>query len=133
MSVFAKLIGPEAVSALGLALLASLAGNVLLTRAYLGQREAVGAAAERVKGAEGERDGARSLANACSDAVQDLREQAEKRKSEADAARSLAAGKARDYERRADEILATAPAVPGDACASAQHQVDSWLQRRARP
>ncbi|MFD2756401.1 hypothetical protein [Comamonas terrae] len=127
------MMGPKVLPAMGLALLASLAGNVMLARAYLGQRDAAAAAAERVTSVKGERDGARSLANACSDAVQDLREQAEKRKSEADAARSLAAGRARDHERRADEILATAPAVPGDACASAQHQVDSWLQRRARP
>lgn len=127
------MIGPKVLPAMGLALLASLAGNLMLARAYLSQRDAAAAAAERVTSVKGERDGARSLASACSDAVQDLHNLAQKRKSEADVARAMAAGKARDYERRAYEILATASTVPGDACASAQHQVDSWLQRRARP
>lgn len=118
---------------MGLALLVSLAGNALLTLAYLGQRDAATTVAERVKGVEGERDGARSLASACSDAVQDLHDLAEKRKSEAGVARAKAANQALEHERRADEILATAPAVPGNVCASAQNQVDSWLKRRALP
>ncbi|MEI5604392.1 hypothetical protein, partial [Streptomyces brasiliscabiei] len=68
-----------------------------------------------------QRDGARDLAAACSDAVDDLRELADRRKKEGEAARALAAARARTHEQRADEILAAPPAVPGDTCASAQH------------
>ena len=119
--------------AAAVALLASLLGNVLLTRAYLGQRDAATAARASVGEMAQQRDGARSLAAACSDAVDDLRELADKRKREGEAARASAAAKARTHERRADEILAALPTVPGDACASAQHRVDSWLQGRAKP
>ena len=119
--------------AAAVALLASLLGNVLLTRAYLGQRDTATAARASVGEMAQQRDGARSLAAACSDAIDDLRELADKRKREGEAARASAAAKARTYERRADEILAALPAVPGDACASAQHRVDSWLQERVKP
>lgn len=125
--------GPKVLLIMGLALLASLVGNVALTLAYLGQRDAATTMAAALRAMEGERDSARSLASACSDAVQDLRDLADKRAREAAAARATAASKARDHEQRADEILATPPAVPGDACASAQHQVDNWLQGRAKP
>ncbi|MFC4927871.1 MULTISPECIES: hypothetical protein [Delftia] len=116
-----------------LALLASLLGNVLLTRAYLGQRDAATIARASVGEMAQQRDGARDLAAACSDAVDDLRELADKRKREGEAARASAAAQARTHERRADEILAAPPAVPGNACASAQHRVDIWLQGRAKP
>lgn len=116
-----------------LALLASLLGNVLLTRAYLGQRDAATTARASVGEMTQQRDGARDLAVACSDAVDNLRELADKRKREGEATRASAAALARVHEQRADEILATPPAVPGDACASAQHRVDSWLQGRAQP
>ena len=119
--------------AAAIALLASLLGNVLLTRAYLGQRDTATAARASVGEMTQQRDGARSLAAACSDAVDDLRELADKRKREGEAARASAAVKARTHERRADEILAAPPTVPGDACASAQHRVDSWLQGRVKP
>lgn len=116
-----------------LALLASLLGNALLARAYLGQRDAATTARASVGEMTQQRDGARDLAAACSDAVDDLRELADRRKREGEAARTSAAAQARVHERRADEILATLPTVPGDACASAQHRVDSWLQGRTKP
>lgn len=116
-----------------LALLASLLGNVLLTRAYLGQRDTATAARASVGEMTQQRDGARDLAAACSDAVDDLRELADRRKKEGEAARTSAAAQARKHEQRADEILAAPPAFPGDTCASAQHRVDNWLQGRARP
>ncbi|MBN9324253.1 MAG: hypothetical protein J0H24_20280 [Delftia acidovorans] len=116
-----------------LVLLASLLGNVLLTRAYLGQRDAATAARASVGEMTQQRDGARDLAAACSDAVDDLRELADRRKKEGEAARTSAAAQARKHEQRADEILAAPPAVPGDACTSAQHRVDSWLQGRVKP
>ena len=126
-------ITPKLLAAVVLALLASLLSNVLLTRAYLGQRDTATAARASVGEMAQQRDGARSLAAACSDAVDDLRELADKRKWEGEAARASAAAQARTHERRADEILAAPPAVPGDACASAQNRVDSWLQGRAKP
>lgn len=115
------------------ALLASLLANALLTRAYLGQRDAATVARTSVGEMMQQRDGARGLASACSDAVEDLRELADRRKQEGEAARASAATQARAHEQRADEILAAPPAVPGDACASAQRRVDSWLQGRAQP
>lgn len=125
-------ITPKLLAAAVLALLVSLLGNVLLTRAYLGQRDAATAARDSVGEMTQQRDGARDLAAACSDAVDDLRELADRRKKEGEAARTSAAAQARKHEQRADEILAKPPAVPGDACASAQHRVDSWLQGRAQ-
>lgn len=126
-------ITPRLLAAAILVLLASLLGNVLLTRAYLGQRDAATAARASVGEMTQQRDGARDLAAACSDAVDDLRELADRRKKEGEAARTSAAAQARKHEQRADEILAAPPTVPGDACASAQHRVDSWLQGRSKP
>ena len=126
-------ITPKLLAAAVLALLASLLGNVLLARAYLGQRDAATAARASVGEMTQQRDGARDLAAACSDAVDDLRDLADRRKREGDAARTSAAAQARTHEQRADEILAAPPAVPSDACASAQHRVDNWLQGRAKP
>lgn len=126
-------ITPRLLAAAVLVLLASLLGNVLLTRAYLGQRDAATAARASVGEMTQQRDGARDLAAACSDAVDDLRELADRRKKEGEAARTSAAAQARKHEQRADEILAAPPAVPGDACTSAQHRVDSWLQGRVKP
>lgn len=126
-------ITPKLLAAAVLALLASLLGNLLLARAYLGQRDAATAARASVGEMTQQRDGARDLAAACSDAVDDLRELADRRKREGEAARASAAARARTHEQRADEILAKPQAVPGDACASAQHRVDNWLQGRAKP
>ncbi len=126
-------ITPKLLAAAVLALLTSLLGNLLLARAYLGQRDAATAARATVGEMTQQRDGARDLAAACSDAVDDLRELADRRKKEGEAARASAAALARKHEQRADEILAAPPAVPGDACASAQHRVDSWLLGRAKP
>lgn len=69
-------------------------------------------------------------ASACSDAVDDLRILADHRGKEAEAARRAAAGKAATHNQRADAILSAPPAVPGDACASAQVRVDDWLKGR---
>jgi hypothetical protein len=126
-------ITPKLLAAAVLALLASLLGNALLARAYLGQRDAATAARASVGEMTQQRDGARDLAAACSDAVDDLRDLADRRKREGDAARTSAAAQARTHEQRADEILAAPPAVPSDDCASAQHRVDNWLQGRAKP
>ena len=52
---------------------------------------------------------------------------------EAQAARAEAAAQARTHHQKADAILATPPAVPGNDCRSAQLRVDNWLKGRAQP
>ena len=112
--------------ALALALALSVAGNVALGRAWLAARDDLAAAIVQ-------RDTARTDASACSDATADLRELADKRSTEAAPARAAAAIVARTLTKRADITLATAPAVPGDMCASLQALGDDWLQSRAKP
>jgi len=116
-------------SALGL----SIALNAGLGWAYFGQRDKATAARGEVTAMQRQRDDARDVASACSDAVDDLRTLADRRKQEGEAARARAAAQARTHQQRADEILAAPSAVPGDACRSAQHRIDSWLQGRAQP
>lgn len=116
-----------------LALLASLAANGLLGWAYLGQRDDATQARADLGAMEQQRDGARADARACSDATDDLRTLADQRASEAKAARAEAAAKAKSHNQKADAILATPPAVPGDDCKSAQVRVADWLKGRAQP
>ena len=115
------------------ALALSLALNAALGWAYLGQRDKTTEAQSAVTAMEQQRDGARAVASACSDAVEDLRTVADKRAAEAKAARAEAAAKARGHNKKADSILATPAAVPGDDCRSAQVRVSEWLNGRARP
>lgn len=122
-----------AINPILLALGLSLAVNGLLGWAYLGQRDDTTEARTALRDMEGQRDGARQAASACSDSVDDLRELADKRAREAAPARAAAASAAQGYNQRADQILSTPAPVPGDACASAQARVDSWLQGRAKP
>ena len=114
------------VQALALALALSVAGNALLGRAWLSVRDDLAAATVQ-------RDQARSDASACSDATNDLRALADKRQAAAAPGRAAAATVARTLTRRADATLASAPAVPGDMCASLQALGDNWLQARAKP
>lgn len=114
------------------ALALSLAGNAALGWAYLGQRDKTAAQAEKVKAAIIERDGARQGLNACNDALDDLHELAGKREKAAAPARAAAAATAAQHNQRADAVLAKPPAVPGDACASAQALVDDWLKERGK-
>jgi len=111
----------------------SLALNAALGWAYLGQRDKTTKAEADVTAMEQQRDGAREAASACSDAVEDLRILADKRADEAKAARAAAAVKARGHNEKADSILATPAAVPGDDCRSAQVRVSDWLKGRAKP
>ena len=111
-------------------ILLSLAANAVLGWAYLGQRDETATARADLRGMEGQRDGARQAASACSDSLDDLRELADQRAREAAPARAAAASTAQGHNQRADQILATPAPVPGDACASAQARVDSWLQGR---
>lgn len=78
----------------------------------------------------GERDHALQSAQACSDGLARLQALAERREREAAAARRQAAQAAAEHARRADEVLAAPPAVPGDDCASAKARVQNWLKAR---
>lgn len=111
-------------------LVISLAANAAFGWAYLGQRDDTTQARTALRDMEGQRDGARQAASACSDSVDDLRELADKRARDAAPARAAAASTAQGHNQRADTILATPAPVPGDVCASAQARVDSWLQGR---
>lgn len=114
-------------------ILLSLAANAVLGWAYLGQRDDTTQARAELKDMQGQRDGARGAASACSDSIDDLRELADQRGRDAAQARTAAAGKAQGHNQRADEILATPAPVPGDVCASAQARVDDWLKGRSKP
>lgn len=103
----------------------SLAANGVLGWAYLGQRDDATAAA-------GQRDQARADATACSDAVEDLRELADKRRAAAAPARAAAGTAAQGLNQRADRTLGLQPKVPGDMCASMQALGDDWLQGRGQ-
>ena len=118
---------------LAIALLASLAANGAMGWAYLGQRDDAAQARADLGAMEQQRDGARQAASACSDAVDDLRDLADRRAIEAQAARAEAAAQARTHHQKADAILVTPPAVPGNDCRSAQLRVDNWLKGRAQP
>jgi hypothetical protein len=104
----------------------SLAGNAALGWAWVGAREK---AATTIL----QRDDARAVASACSDATDDLRELADKRAAEAKKAQAAARTAANARQQTANTILSTPPAVPGDACASAQVRVDAWLRGRVQP
>ncbi|UYL85498.1 lipopolysaccharide assembly protein A domain [Acidovorax phage Aval] len=110
-----------------------LVGNIAAGRAWLGARDDVAAARAELASKGQELAGVRGAAEACSSKVNELRTLADKRAQEAASARRAAAGRAADYNRQADQILAAPPAVPGDACASAQVRVDAWLKGRAQP
>ncbi|GAB2472289.1 hypothetical protein GCM10027082_24760 [Comamonas humi] len=115
------------------ALLMSLAANGLLGWAYLEQRDKTAAAATSLRDMQAQRDGARADASACSDAVDDLRDLAQKRAKEGEKARHAAAATARPLERRADYTLGLQPKDPFNQCASMQALGDEWLQGRAKP
>lgn len=113
-----------------IALAISLAANGVLGWAYLGQRDDTATAKADLRAMEGQRDGARQAASACSDSVDDLRDLADKRARDAAPARAAAASAAQGHNQRADVILSTPAPAPGDVCASAQARVDEWLKGR---
>ena len=118
---------------LAVLLLVSLAANGVLGWAYLGQRDKTMAARTSIAGVEQQRDGARGAAQACSDGVEGLETAAAQRHAHAEPARAAAAAQAQALNQRADYTLSTAPAAPGDACASAQALGSAWLKGRAKP
>lgn len=122
-----------AINPIIVALAVSVAANAALGWAYLGQRDDTTEAKTALRDMQGQRDGARQAASACSDSVDDLRELADKRAREAAPAQAAAASAAQGHNQRADQILAAPAPVPGDVCASAQARVDDWLKGRAKP
>lgn len=73
---------------------------------------------------------ARASADVCTKAVDALQLAGEGLKRERDQARAQAAAVAAGHKARADKILSTPAAVPGDACASAQARVTELLASR---
>ena len=120
------------ISPFQIVLLISLAANALLGYTYLGQRDDLTALKSNLQSMEQQRDGARRAASDCSDAVEDMRTLADKRLKAAATARAEASDAAKKANKRADDLLKSQPAVPGDMCASAQIRVDTWLQNRGQ-
>lgn len=114
------------------ALLCSLVANGLLGWGYLDGRDKQAALQTQIAAITSERDHALQSAQVCSEGVARLQALAESRAKEAAAARRQAAQAAADHARRADEVLAAPPAVPGDDCASARVRIGRWLKGRAR-
>ncbi|KFJ10800.1 hypothetical protein DR66_2400 [Delftia acidovorans] len=114
-------------------LAALAAGNLLLGWAWLSARDDVATATAELVSMTGQRDGALKGAQACSDATEALGATAAQRAAEAGPARAVAAGQAAALNARADYTLATAPAAPGDSCASLQTLGSDWLKGRAKP
>lgn len=98
------------------ALLASLGLNVLLFDNWQDAREEVKQAS--------------AAAKSCSDSVAALRTASEKQAEQAQADIDAAMLRAKDAEARATYELRRKPAVPGNACASAQVETREWLERR---
>lgn len=115
------------------ALIVSAALNLLAGWAYLGQRDTITTLRTEATAVQGRLDAARADASACSDATDDLRTLADERAREADKARAQARKAAAGRNARADAILSSPPAVPGDDCASARVRVDQWIKGRTAP
>lgn len=101
----------------------SVSANAALGWAWLDAHDDLVAAAR-------DRDSARGLASACSDATDELRDLAEKRSRESRVAQAAARAAALSREQLAQSILATPAAIPGDDCGSARVRVDAWLIER---
>jgi len=116
-----------------IALAALAAGNLLLGWAWLSARDDAASARADLVSMQQQRDGARQAAQACSDATEALGALAAQRATDAAPARAAAAGQAAVLNARADYTLATAPAAPGDSCASLKALGSDWLKGRAKP
>lgn len=101
----------------------SLAANALLGYAYLGQRDTATVAKVEQRQATG-------VALECSKGTEKLETAAAQRKTAAAPKIAAAQQQAQQHNRKADQIMATPPAVPGNACASAQAELDSWWETR---
>lgn len=101
----------------------SVAGNGVIGSLYLDKRD-------DVISARADANQAKDAAKQCSDGVLSLQAAAEARAKAAEAQRDAAVARQKKAQRSASDLLARAPMVPGDACASAQAQIDDWLSTR---
>lgn len=101
----------------------SLAGNAYLF-------DALGNAQERAGHAESGRRTAVAAAQSCSFYVGKLTDDAKLRAAEAAPLIEAAAVGADEANRKADAEMQRAPAVPGNACASAEAETREWLRSR---
>jgi uncharacterized protein HemX len=97
----------------------SLAANAFLGHAYLGQRDKTATEAVQVQQVT-------TVAQECSKGTEDLAKQADQRQAAAAPKIAAAQQQAQARDKRADVILATPAATPGDDCRSAQARVDDW-------
>ena len=118
--------------ALAAALAASVLGHIGSGYVYLQQRDALTAARTDLVHAEGAAHAARTDAAACSQSVEALSTSAAVLATQLDAERRAASDRASTHYARADKILSTPAAVPGDACASAQTLVREILTTREK-
>lgn len=111
---------------LAVVLAISLIANAFLGYAYLGQRDTAVEAKTDVKHVE-------AAAQECSKGTEQLEKQGKQREADAAPKRAAAAAKAAEHNRAADRILTTPAAVPGNACASAQAELDAWWAGKVKP
>ncbi|NIF85238.1 hypothetical protein F3J24_17135 [Comamonas sp. Tr-654] len=104
--------------------------NVGAVREVLRLRDALTLARSDADHAAEKESLARASADVCTRAVEALQLAGEGLKRERDLARAQAAAVAAGHKARADKILSTPGAVPGDACASAQARVAELLASR---
>lgn len=104
--------------------------NVGAVREVLRLRDALTLAKSDADHAAEKESLARASADVCTQAVDALHLVGEGLKRERDQARAQAAAVAAGHKARADKILSTPSAVPGDACASAQARVAELLASR---
>lgn len=104
--------------------------NVGAVREVLQLRDALTLAKSDADHAAEKESLARASADVCTQAVEALQLAGEGLKRERDQARAQAATVAAGHKARADKILSTPAAVPGDACASAQARVAELLASR---
>lgn len=116
--------------ALGIGLALSLLANAGAGYVHLQQRDALVAAAKDLEHAQGDTSTARAAAAACSEAVGHLSTSAAVMAAQLEPLRRAAAQRAQQHTTRAQQILSTPAAVPGDDCGSAQKRVADILQRR---
>lgn len=113
----------NAIVIMGVLLVASLGGNAFLWDALGDSQQEVAVANERRKAAT-------EAAKTCSDSVNSLRIEGDERRKRAQAAIEAARKAAGAANARANGERTRKPAVPGDACASAQIENREWLQKR---
>lgn len=117
---------------LGVALAISVLANAGAGYIYLQQRDALTIAGNNLEHAADDTTTARAAADACSASIEALATSAAVIASQLEAARAAAAQKAGTHMAKADTILSTAAAVPGNDCASAKKRVADILASRTQ-